>query len=266
MLAQELRAETTDTVVALSPSRRWVRRTSALPLPSANAPVTWLRDGGVYLVTGGLGGIGQEVAEHLAQARHVKLALMSREALPPEAEWAGILKDHPRNKAAARIARVMKLRELGAQVMIVRADVARRAEVAKALGEVRKAFGPIDGVIHGAGVMDDAPMMTKDADAMKRVLAPKVDGTLALDAEITEDLDFFMLFSSIASYLGLPGQIDYTAANAFQDAFARERAMRAKGRTVVINWNAWRDVGMAASAHKAMTIGAASTTDSISAF
>lgn len=257
MLAQELRAETTDTVVALSPSRRWVRRTSALPLPSANAPVTWLRDGGVYLVTGGLGGIGQEVAEHLAQARHVKLALMSREALPPEAEWAGILKDHPRNKAAARIARVMKLRELGAQVMIVRADVARRAEVAKALGEVRKAFGPIDGVIHGAGVMDDAPMMTKDADAMKRVLAPKVDGTLALDAEITEDLDFFMLFSSIASYLGLPGQIDYTAANAFQDAFARERAMRAKGRTVVINWNAWRDVGMAASAHKAMTIGAA---------
>jgi thioesterase domain-containing protein/NAD(P)-dependent dehydrogenase (short-subunit alcohol dehydrogenase family)/acyl carrier protein len=258
MLGKELRAETADTIVALTPSGRWVRRTAALPLPGVtDAPATWVRDGGVYLVTGGLGGIGQEVAEHLARAGRVKIALMSREALPPEPEWPRLLKDRPQDKASLRIARVMKLRDLGAHVMIARADVANSAEVAEAVNAVRKAFGPINGVIHGAGVMDDAPMMTKDVEAMRRVLAPKVDGALALDRAITEDLDFFVLFSSVASYLGLPGQIDYTAANAFQDAFARERAMRAKGRTVVINWNAWRDVGMAASAHKALTVGPA---------
>ncbi len=256
-LVRELREEAADPIVALSQTARWVRHLSALPLPALaeETPVDWVRDGGVYLVTGGLGGIGLEVAEHLARTRKVKLALMGREGLPPEADWDRILLERPQSRSAQRIARVRKLRELGAQVKIIRGDVASRSDVASAVRAVRQAFGPICGVIHGAGVMHDAPMMTKDLDAMKRVLAPKVAGTLALDAEITEDLEFFMLFSSVASYLGLPGQVDYTAANAFQDAFARARAVRAKGRTVVVNWNAWRDVGMAAMAHRALTVG-----------
>jgi acyl transferase domain-containing protein/thioesterase domain-containing protein len=260
MLTRELRTESLDTIVALTPTGRWVRRAAPMFLPAMDeASLTWVRDGGVYLVTGGLGGIGMEVAEHLARGARVKLALMGRVPLPPESEWQRLLDDKLQSRQAQRIARVLKLRELGAQVMIVKGDVANRAEVAGAVHVVRKTFGPINGVMHCAGVMDDAPLMTKDADAMRRVLAPKVAGTLALDAAITEDLDFFVMFSSIASYLGLPGQIDYTSANAFQDAFARQRAMRAKGRTVVINWNAWREVGMAASAHKALTGGPAPT-------
>lgn len=258
MLTRELRAESPDTIVALTPTGRWVRRAAPVPLPAMDeTALTWVREGGVYLVTGGLGGLGLEVAEYLARGARVKLALMSRAPLPPESDWPRLLKENPQVREAQRIASVLKLRELGAEVMIVKADVTNRVEVSAAINAVRKAFGPIKGVIHCAGVMDDAPLMTKEADAMRRVLAPKVAGTLALDAAITEDLDFFALFSSVASYLGLPGQIDYTAANAFQDAFARQRAMRAKGRTVVINWNAWRDVGMAASAHKALTVGPA---------
>ncbi len=257
MLAQELRAETADAVIALTQAGRWVRRMSALPLPPAAAEMQadWVRDGGVYLLTGGLGGIGLEVAEHLARSAPVKLALMGREALPAESDWGRILNEKPQGRTAQRIARVQKLRGLGAQVMVLQGDVASRADVAAAVRKVRQAFGPINGVVHGAGVMADAPMMAKDAAAMRRVLAPKVAGTLALDAEVRDELDFFVLFSSVASYLGLPGQVDYTAANAFQDAFARARAMRARGRTVVVNWNAWRDVGMAASAHRVLTCG-----------
>ncbi len=260
MLAQELRAEAADTVVALRPAGRWVRRTAPLPLPAQQEDLSdvrpWVRENGVYLITGGLGGIGLEVAEHMARTRSVKLALLGREALPPEAQWPAIVGSKRNSRLAQRVARVQKLRNLGAQVMTVGADIADPNAVSAALRQVREAFGPLNGVVHGAGVMDDAPMMAKDVEAMKRVLAPKVAGTLALDAAITENLDFFMLFSSVASCLGLPGQVDYTAANAFQDAFARARSLRASGRTVVVNWNAWRDVGMAATAHQAQTVGA----------
>ncbi|RYG36103.1 MAG: SDR family NAD(P)-dependent oxidoreductase [Burkholderiales bacterium] len=250
-LANELRAETSDQVVALAPGCRWVRRAVSMPLPAKEAGATdWAQEDGVYFITGGLGGIGLEVAAHLARSKRVRLALLAREPLPSEDKWDSILARNPSSRVAGRIAKVRELRALGSRVMVVTGDVASHAALSAALNQVRAAFGPLTGVIHAAGVMDDAPMMIKTADDMRKVLAPKVAGTLALDAAITENLDFMMIFSSVASSLGLPGQVDYTAANAFQDAFARERSMRANGRTVVVNWNAWRDVGMAASAHQ----------------
>ncbi|MFT3724661.1 MAG: SDR family NAD(P)-dependent oxidoreductase [Hyphomonadaceae bacterium] len=257
-LAEELRAETPDTIVALSPTRRWIRKTSPVPLPAPGGDASralWARDNGAYLITGGLGGIGLEVAGHLARSKFVRLALLAREALPPENNWDEILAKNPSGRLADRITRVRELRQRGAEVMVVAADIGDRRAVSAAVGQVRAKFGRLNGVVHAAGVMDDAPMMTKTADAMRRVLAPKVAGTLALDAAITENLDFMILFSSVASGLGLPGQVDYTAANAFQDAFARARSARASGRTVVVNWNAWRDIGMAASAHRRETVG-----------
>lgn len=256
LLANELRAEVREPVIALGLSSRWVRQTSSLPLPTTEAGAAgWAREDGVYLITGGLGGIGLEVATHLARTKRVRLALLAREPLPTEDKWDSILAKNPSSRVAGRIAKVRELRNLGSRVMVVAGDVADHSALAAAVGQVRAAFGPLNGVIHAAGVMDDAPMMTKTPDAMRRVLAPKVAGTLALDATVTENLDFFMLFSSVASSLGLPGQADYTAANAFQDAFARARSMRSAGRTVVVNWNAWRDVGMAASAHQRDTTG-----------
>ncbi len=256
LLAGELRAETNDKVVGLGLSSRWVRQASALSLTSNQVGAAeWAREDGVYLITGGLGGIGLEVATHLARTKRVRLALLARESLPTEDKWDSILAKNPSSRVAGRVAKVRELRALGSRVMVVAGDVTDQNAVAAAVAQVRSAFGAINGVIHAAGVMDDAPMMTKTPDAMSRVLAPKVAGTLALDAIVTEDLDFFILFSSVASSLGLPGQVDYTAANAFQDAFARARSTRARGRTLVVNWNAWRDVGMAASAHLRDTAG-----------
>jgi len=257
-LVQELRAATPDPLVALAPEGRWVQQVSPLTLPPArnvSAPSDWIREGGVYFITGGLGGIGLEVAQDLARTKPVKLALLAREALPPETRWDKILAGNTGSRAAQRIAKVRALRALGAEVLVVEGDVADEAALGVALATVRRTFGPLTGVIHAAGVMDDAPMMTKDTTAMQRVLAPKVAGTLALDTLVHEPLDVFMLFSSVASTLGLPGQVDYTAANAFQDAFARARAGRKPGRTLVVNWNAWRDVGMAAGAHREQTQG-----------
>jgi acyl transferase domain-containing protein/thioesterase domain-containing protein len=257
-LADELRAPASDSLVALSADNRWVQRISPLsvpPLTEEGEALSWVRDGGVYFITGGLGGIGLEVAHHLARTKPVKLALLAREALPPESRWDQILAGNTNSRTAQRIAQVRSLRALGAEVLVVHADVADEAALGLALSEVRRTFGPLNGVIHAAGIMDDAPMLTKDATSMQRVLAPKVAGTLALDARVNEPLDVFILFSSVASALGLPGQVDYTAANAFQDTFARLRAATKPGRTLVINWNAWRDVGMAAGAYREQTQG-----------
>lgn len=257
-LARELRAESDDQLVALRAGGRWVRKIFEMPLAQSAEEVnehSWVRADGVYFITGGLGGIGLEVAEFLARSKHVKLALLARENLPEETHWHDILAKSSASRAAQRIARIRELRSLGAQVMVVAGDITDAKSLGVALNKVRAAYGPLNGVIHAAGIMDDAPLMAKDAAAMTRVLAPKVDGTLALDALVREKLDVFVLFSSVASFLGLPGQVDYTAANAFLDAFARSRAERAPGRTIVVNWNAWRDIGMAASAHRAQSLG-----------
>lgn len=264
-LVRELRAGLADPVVALAAEGRWVQRISPMPLPadSETSPLDWVRENGVYLITGGLGGIGMAVAERMAKAKPVRLALLSRDPLPPETQWDGILARKGASRATQRIEKVRSLRELGAQVMVISADVADEAALARALAAVRRDFGPLTGVIHAAGVMDDAPLMNKTIDGMKEVLAPKVAGTLALDAQVHENLDVFLLFSSVASCLGLPGQVDYTAANAFQDAFAKTRSIRKPGRTVVVNWNAWRDIGMAAAAHRARKSGAAAAQPSV---
>ena len=245
----ELNAPPTDRLVALRGTSRWVQSLHKLSVPAASQGAPWLRDGGVYVITGGLGGIALKMAEHFAQLKNVKLALLARSDLPPAAEWDDILRILPEESIGAqRMRRIRAIRELGSEVDVFTCDIADGDRVERALQQIRAKFGPVTGIIHAAGVMDDEPIESKSLNSMLRVLLPKVAGALHLDRLIREPLDFFILFSSVASSLGLPGQVDYTAANAFLDAFATDRASRAPGRTVVINWNAWRDIGMAARA------------------
>jgi thioesterase domain-containing protein/acyl carrier protein len=111
---------------------------------------------------------------------------------------------------------------------------------------VHEQFGPINGVIHAAGVLEDAPMLQKDRASAAGVLAPKVRGTLVLESVLQRDpIDFFFLMSSVSSHLAPTGQVDYTAANAFLDAFARSRS-KGSTRVVSIQWPRWTDVGLAA--------------------
>lgn len=244
-LARELLSGDAASPVVLRTPTRWTRHLRPTRLPAAPAAADWLADGDVVLITGGLGGIGLVLAEHLARTRKIRLALLSREGLPPRATWElALAAPATTPQLQRRIALVQGLENLGAQVLAVRADVSDAASLQAALAEVRSRLGAIAVVIHAAGIMDDAPLQTKSDKTMQRVLAPKVLGAINLDAAITEDLKAFVLMSSVASFLGLPGQIDYTAANAFLDAFAEDRQRRKAGRTLAINWNAWRDVGM----------------------
>ncbi|WP_350170881.1 SDR family NAD(P)-dependent oxidoreductase [Hyphomonas sp.] len=256
-LKDELLCEAEDPVVLLRSTGRWVRDIAPSPIAGPEdqdtTPADWLRENGAYLITGGLGGIGLQMAQHLASLKPVKLALLARTGLPPESAWDEIVSAKIESQTAQRIKAVRALRSAGADVMVLAGDVTDTRSLSAAIGEIRSAFGPLNGVIHAAGEMDDAPVMSKDTAMMRRLLGPKVIGTINLDNIIQEQLDVFVLFSSVASFLGLPGQVDYTAANAFLDAFAHARNQRAAGRSVVINWNAWRNVGMAAAVHLRQT-------------
>lgn len=227
--------------IAYRGGQRLRQTLQASPLPAAEwAP----RDGGVYLITGGLGGLGLTLARHLAR-RPVRLVLLGRQ-LPPSGEAAEF---HlvAGGETARRIEALRELERAGAEVLLLRADVADRAALAAAIAEVDRRFGRIDGVFHTAGVLADALLPMKSTEDLQRVLAPKVAGVLNLQALLAgRPLDCFVLYSSTSAWAGLPGQFDYAAANAFLDGFA-QAAAGAGLPALAVNWPVWREVGMAAA-------------------
>ncbi len=208
-----------------------------------------LRQHGVYLITGGLGGLGFVCAEYLAREVRAKLVLIGRTALPARDEWAHWLASHgEEDGVSVRIRRLQELEAGGAEVLYVRADVAHAPEIHAVISQIQAQFGQLHGVIHAAGVPGGGVMQRKTPPEAAQILAPKVKGTVILAAALKAvRLDFFVLFSSLASVQGSFGQVDYTAANAFLDAFAQHKAAAGDGTTICINWDTWQDVGMAAT-------------------
>ncbi|MFG2132879.1 SDR family NAD(P)-dependent oxidoreductase [Streptomyces sp. NPDC048751] len=215
-----------ERLVALRESGRLVPRL-ARTRPDDDAGRAGTTADGVHLITGGLGGLGRIVAERLVRRGARTLALMSRGTPGPDAlRW------------------IRELEARGVTVHLPRADVADRAGLAAALDAVRREAGPIAGIVHAAGVLDDATVANLADDRVLRVLAPKVLGT-ALLTELVPEADDLVLFASAAGLLGSAGQSPYSAANAFLDAWAHHLS-RTGRRALSLDWGAWAGVGMVA--------------------
>ncbi len=184
-----------------------------------------------YLITGGLGALGMQVAAWLVSQGAHHLALLGRRA--------------PTGEAVQRIA---ALEADGARVAALQGDVADAASLEKALRQIPADFPPLRGVMHAAGVLDDGVLFDMDLARLDRALAPKLQGGWNLHAAtLDQPLDFFVLFSSVACVFGSPGQGNYAAANAALDGLAHYR--RSRGLPALsINWGPWADSGMAAEA------------------
>ncbi|HTC92438.1 MAG TPA: SDR family NAD(P)-dependent oxidoreductase, partial [Terriglobales bacterium] len=239
----ELDAPGEDLSVAYRGGDRWVQDFDPVHLPeNKTAP---LRQEGVYLITGGLGGIALELAEFLAANCRAKLALVGRSSLPPKDAWNA--SDQYDDRTRARIRRVQKLEELGCEVLLCTADVTNYEQMKQVMMDIKSRFGNIHGVIHAAGVAGGGLIQLKTRQDAEAVLGPKVHGTLVL-AKLFESrqLDFLVLCSSLSAMVGGLGHVDYSGANAFLDVFAQ--ANRHSGlHAVAIDWNAWQGVGMAAN-------------------
>jgi NAD(P)-dependent dehydrogenase (short-subunit alcohol dehydrogenase family) len=209
-----------------------------------------LREGGAYLITGGLGGLGLHLAEWLARSARARLTLLGRSAFPPRHEWSSWLGAHAGSHGVSRtIRKLQSLEELGAEVLVLNADVADPVQMRAAFARARERFGRILGVIHAAGVAGGGMMQLRTAEQAARVLAPKVRGTLVLRDLLRESPpEFFVLCSSIEAVRGSFGQVEYCAANCFLDAFAYQHTYRDGVPTVSVNWDRWQDTGMAAEA------------------
>ncbi|MEU2908203.1 SDR family NAD(P)-dependent oxidoreductase, partial [Streptomyces globisporus] len=245
-LISEIRASLPRPFVAYRGTTRFAEDVEAMTTADASSGSMSLRPQGVYLITGGLGGLGRAIAAWMARTYQARLVLLGRTPLPSRERWT-VLESDPGTDAEtrSRIAAVRELESHGAQVHVDACDVTDRVALAEAVDRAELRFGPVEGVVHAAGLAGGGLAQFRSVEAMREVLAPKVDGTLAL-ASVLDDrqLDFFAVFSSTGALLGSLGQVDYCAANAFLDAWAE--SSDAPARAVAIAWDAWRNVGMAA--------------------
>ncbi|MEK8127210.1 SDR family NAD(P)-dependent oxidoreductase [Paenibacillus filicis] len=232
-------------VTAYRNGQAYIEMLDVLELPAEEESSAYpIKPGGTYLITGGTGGLGIELARFLGREHPVQLALVSRKTVPDRSEWAAIVAEGT-GKHVNLIRTIQHLEQHGSRVALFAADTADWMQMQGVVSEIRALFGPIDGVIHAAGVAGDGFLARREAHLFREVLQPKVTGTWVLDQVTAEEpLSFFVLFSSIATFGGAAGQADYTAGNSYLDAFAAYR--RSRGKTALsVNWTSWKETGMA---------------------
>jgi acyl transferase domain-containing protein/thioesterase domain-containing protein len=233
-------------IAALRGERRYEFTIKHAPLP---APDTIISQGAHVLITGGFGGIGLTVAEDLIRRHGAKITLVARRDLPARTDWPRLLaQSDPDTDTTRRILALQRLEAMGGEVSVAQADVANLVDMMRAKAQGEAAFGPVQVVIHAAGVVGDGPILTKSSAEVEDVFAPKLHGTGVLNRLFPDgSLDLMVLFSSTSTVTGPAGQIDYVAANEYLNAFAESRR-GGKTRVVALNWGIWTGVGMAAEA------------------
>ena len=203
-LQAELLTDATDTVVALRGNRRWIPSFKPMHLGETTQQLAPLRQGGVYLITGGLGGIGLALAKHLAREVQARLVLVGRTGLPARQNSPAVLASQGETEGIGRrIREVLTLEELGAEVLVIQADVTNKAHMRAAVAQAVATFGALSGVLHAAGVPGIGLTQLKTPEQAAQVLAPKVQGALVLERVLRDHaLDFLLLFSSVTSTTG----------------------------------------------------------------
>ncbi|WP_434749319.1 beta-ketoacyl synthase N-terminal-like domain-containing protein [Paenibacillus amylolyticus] len=246
----ELEHDSEDYGTAYRSEKRYVQQFGVLDLAQYPERPQPIRNDRLYLITGGLGGIGLEVGKQLAERYPgITLALVNRTLFPARKEWGQIIAADSNHSIIQKIKSVQQMEALGAKILVYQADAADEVSMEAVLHELRQQHGRIAGVIHGAGVAigGDHPLIDRTITEAEQVWRSKVQGTQVVDRLTRiDDPDFFILFSSIATLFSGPGQADYVAANAYQDAYAAYRNREMSG-TMTVNWSTWKETGAAAA-------------------
>ena len=232
-----------DAQVAYRGRKRWTWSFTGMAVDAPPGTPALLKQRGVYVVTGGLGGLGLRLGRYLGETVAARLAVLTPRPLPDRDQWPSILSEQPDSQLAGRVRGIMAAEAAGAEVLVVPADVTDATALRAAAATVRERFGPVDGVFHLAAVAGGAMLETRQRQDAARVLAPKVAGTYLLEEVF--DPPLMVLYSTIAVFSADFGLGDYVGANAVLDAYAQSR--HGTGRHVLsVNWPPFDDVGMAA--------------------
>jgi acyl transferase domain-containing protein/acyl carrier protein len=242
-IAHELLAQSPDLEVAYRDDRRWQQSYQALRLTEPT--VGPLRSRGSYLITGGFGAIGMVLSEHLARTVQARLILTTHSPIPSRDEWATLLACETTPAVVRdRIQHVQSLEALGAEVLVLSADVADQRQMQQVIDQTLARFGQLHGVIHTAGISHAdgfQPIQAIQEPGCELHFVPKARGLYVLEHVLGDrELDFCILFSSLASVLGGLGFVGYSAANSFMDAFAHRHNLESPQRWISVSWDTWQ--------------------------
>ncbi|MCY9513728.1 hybrid non-ribosomal peptide synthetase/type I polyketide synthase [Paenibacillus apiarius] len=244
-LLDEFDASGFESSVAYRDNARWVLGYEAVKVEEPEALAPGLRQGGVYLITGGLGYIGQVLSGYLARSVQAKLVLTSRSAFPSRDQWESwLVANGAEDAVSVQIGKLRQLEAHGAEVLVLSADAANQGQVEAAIQQAEAEFGPLNGVIHAAGMTGDAAFrMLEETDETlcEQHFQAKLYGLLVLEEVLSgKELDFCLLASSLSPMLGGLGFSAYAAANHFMDAYVHDRNRRQRVPWRSVNWDGWQ--------------------------
>lgn len=244
-IVSELSSLSHNDLTAYRHNQRFVPYLESIDISSVQDYKFSIREKGVYTITGGTGGIGIEVAKFLSSMAHVNIALINRSPFLPAEKWEQIIEAGDDTKLCNKIHILNEIKQNGSNIVFYDADVSSRGRMEEVFNDLRRKFGHINGIFHAAGNAGDGFIINRSINAFRNVLAPKVAGTWILDKLTQEEnLDFFVLFSSVSSIVAEAGQADYAAASSYLNAYSVSNR-REGARYITINWPAWTEVGMA---------------------
>ncbi|MFC1668617.1 SDR family NAD(P)-dependent oxidoreductase, partial [Chlamydiota bacterium] len=220
-----------EEIVAYRRDERYVRIFDKTSIENQTSE-SILKDGGVYVLLGGTGGIGMKLAERIAQEVNATIILTDIAEIKEEKQK-----------------QIDAIKGYGSEIICLVGDLTKREDVQRIVNEIKEKYGNINGVIQLAGILRDKLLASKEWETFWQVMAPKVIGTVNInEATKNEPLDFFVTFSSVVAVMGNIGQSDYGSANSFMDSFIHYRNKNEfPGRAYSLNWTLWSDGGMGLS-------------------
>ncbi len=239
LLITECRGGLDDAYVSYRGSGRFVVAYKEVESVPHEQSIPAFKTGEVYVITGGLSGIGYEIAKHLAEKYSARLILLSRNA----PSYPG--PEHLPKAGSDSVQKIACLESLGAEVCSFPVDVSNRKKLQLAFAQAEEQLGRIAGVIHAAGVAGGGMLAIKDNADFEATFAAKVEGTESIiDYLRDKQPDFIFLFSSLNAIKSAPARADYAAANAYMDAMAAKYSIESGLPVVSCNWGGWKETGM----------------------
>lgn len=248
-LIMETERETDETLISYSGNDRWTETFEPVSLTGQiENSAGLLKNQGVYLITGGSGGIGRTLSRAIAEKVKASIIWTGRAILPPRQDWNGLIaREDTDINLKEKLETILQIESLGSTVHYYSADGSDLTAMRRVVATIESTIGAINGVLHSAGIAGGGIILLQKKSETEKVLDPKVRGALVLGEVFKgKSLDFVHLFSSITSIFGEAGRVDYTSANAFLDALCQSRFLSSSAAACSVNWGQWGGVGMAA--------------------
>lgn len=238
-----LQSEHNKPIIALRAAKRYIPTLNPIEIPDAARNPLRFKHHGVYLITGGLGGIGLAIAEYLATTYSANLLLVSKTPLP-EGNWQTLLANGVEAELGEKLLALQRIQKQANQVIIQAVDVASYADMQRFIQQNHNRFGSINGVIHAASAMPEKLIQNRSWENIQAMLAAKVKGLQVLTQILSnKNPDFMLLFSALNSLYGEAGAMDYVAANAYLNGYAQYHDATAYPVKTLV-WDACESIGM----------------------